>query len=62
MTAKPMYFQVMIPSRVQIARSGFESQSWAKAPRPIFSSSPLSAPLVWSMRLQPVPTTTSAIT
>jgi hypothetical protein len=35
MTAKPTYFQVMIPSRVQIASSGFESQSWARPPRPI---------------------------
>ncbi len=57
-----MYFQVMITISVQIAMLGSESQSCASAPRPILSRNPLSAPLVASIRLKPVPTTTSEMT
>ena len=57
-----MYFQVMITISVQIAIAGRRASPVASAPSPIFSSRPLSAPLDWSMRLQPMPTTTSEMT
>ena len=62
MTAKPMYFHVRIAMSVQIAMLGSESQSWASQSRPTFSRKPFTAPFVASMRLNPVPTMTSAIT
>jgi len=62
MTAKPMYFHEMITMRDQMATSGSAIQSTAQPDRPSFSSMSLTAPVVWSMRLQPVPTMTSAIT
>ncbi len=62
MTAKPMYFHVMMISRVQIARAGSEIQSARSEPRPIFSRAPLRAPPDCSMSPQPRPTTTSEMT
>ena len=62
MTAKPMYFQEMITISVQMAMFGSAIQSWAKAPRPMFVSMSLTAPVYCSIRPQPVPTMTSEIT
>ena len=63
MTAKPMYFHVRIAMSVQIAMRGSESQSWGEPRRGRdLRGSPFTAPFVASMRLNPVPTMTSAIT
>lgn len=61
-TAKPTYFQVMITMSDQMATLGSDNQSTVQPGRPILTSMPLTAPLVWSMRLQPVPTITSEMT
>ena len=62
-TAKPTYFHVMITSRVQMAMLGSASQSCARPPRPTFVEQAVDARrCAWSMRLQPVPTTTSEMT
>ncbi len=61
-TAKPMYFHVMMISSVQMASAGSEIQSARRAPSPIFSRAPFSAPPDCSMRPQPRPTTTSEMT
>jgi hypothetical protein len=47
-TAKPMYFQLMMSISDQMAMSGSDSQSTARKPRPIFSSMSLTAPEVWT--------------
>lgn len=60
MTAKPMYFHEMMNINVQMAIFGSEIQS--APPSPIFLSSAFNAPVVWRMRLQPVPTMTSETT
>ncbi len=62
MTAKPMYFQVMMPISVHSAMFGLASQSVARKPRPMLCSASLTAPVTWSIRLKPVPTMTSEIT
>src|SRR5665647_713936 len=51
-TAKPMYFQEMMTIRDQIATLGSASQSTVQPDRPILSSRPLTAPVVWSLMLQ----------
>jgi len=61
-TAKPTYFQVRMSIKVQIASWGLASQSCASQSRPIDLNRSLTAPFVWSMRLQLVPAMTSAIT
>ena len=61
-TAKPMYFQVMMSISDQMATLGSDSQSTVQPGSPTLVSRSLIAPLVWSMRLQPVPTITSDIT
>jgi hypothetical protein len=46
----------------QMAILGSDSQSTVQPDSPTLVSRPLIAPLVWSMRPQPVPTITSDIT
>ncbi|OUE07510.1 hypothetical protein CMsap09_01080 [Clavibacter michiganensis] len=52
----------MIVMSDQMAMSGLASQSCWRSASPMFARKPLRAPEPWSMRLQPVPTTTSEMT
>lgn len=57
-----MYFHEMMPISVQMASFGLDSHSACRKPRPMCCSRSLTAPLLWSIRLQPVPTMTSEMT
>src|SRR5450759_1362746 len=51
-TAKPMYFQVMMSINDQMAILGSDSQSTVQCGSPALTSRPFTAPLVWSPMLQ----------